>query len=65
MSLAPSDRRPRLLRYRHELCPVIADIGDGVRHDQVMLGLDRQLHVVADDARALAAGGHRTGIRVG
>jgi hypothetical protein len=26
-----------------------------VRHNQVMLGIDRDLHVAADDARAAAA----------
>ena len=44
---------------------VVADIGHLVRDDQMMLGVDGHLDVVADDAGALAAGGHRTGIRIG
>jgi len=36
-----------------------------MRDDQVMLGVDGGLHVVADDAGALAAGGHRACVRVG
>ena len=36
-----------------------------VRDDQMVLGFDNHLHVVADHPRAPAAGGHRAGIRVG
>jgi hypothetical protein len=31
-----------------------------MRHNQMMLGIDGDLHVVADDAGAAAAGCHRT-----
>jgi hypothetical protein len=31
---------------------VIADIGDLVRNDQVMLRIDRRLDIIADDARS-------------
>ena len=37
----------------HGQPPTVPDIGDGVRHDQVVLDVDRQLHVVADDPGAL------------
>jgi hypothetical protein len=40
-------------------------MGHLARYDQMMLGLDGNLDVVADDARASAAGRHRAGIRVG
>jgi hypothetical protein len=43
----------------------VALVGHLVRHDQVMLGVDRGLHVVAHDARAAAARGHRACIGVG
>jgi hypothetical protein len=36
-----------------------------VRDDEVMLGLDRDLHIVADDARAAAAGRHRAAVGIG
>jgi len=35
-----------------------------VRDDQMVLGFDNHLHVVADHPRAPAAGSHRTGLRV-
>ena len=37
-----------------ELVAVVADVGDLVGHDQVMLRVDGGLHVVADDAAARA-----------
>jgi hypothetical protein len=43
----------------------MADMGHFVRDDQVMLGIDRGLHVIADDAGAPSAGGHGTGIGIG
>ena len=48
-----------------QLTAVMADVGDLVGHDQVVLGIDRGLHVVAHDARAPAAGRHRSRIRIG
>jgi hypothetical protein len=36
-----------------------------VRYNQMMLGVDGHLHVVAHNARASAACGHRTGIGIG
>ncbi|QDL05994.1 hypothetical protein PALA37_02515 [Pseudomonas aeruginosa] len=42
-----------LLGHRGERCTVMADVGDFVRNDQVMPGIDRRLHVVADYAGAL------------
>jgi hypothetical protein len=40
-------------------------IRDFVRHNQMVFGIDRRLHVVADDTGAAAAGRHRPGIRIG
>jgi len=48
-----------------QLCPVIANVCDLVRNDQVVLGIDSGLHVVAHQARSLGLGGHRTCIGVG
>ena len=45
--------------------PVAADVGDLVRDDQMVLGIDGHLNIVADDTGALAAGRHRTGIGIG
>ena len=36
-----------------------------VHHDQMMLGLDSDLHVVADNTRAAAARRHRTTVGIG
>ena len=58
-------RIARLAAHRGQLRPVAADIGHLVRDDQMVLGVDGDLHVVADDARALAAGRHRPGVGVG
>ena len=48
-----------------KLGSVMADVGDFVGDDQMVLGVDRGLHVVADDAGAPATGGHRARIRIG
>ena len=48
-----------------KLRPVGADVGHLMRDDQVMLGVDGDLHIVADDAGAAAAGRHRAGIGIG
>lgn len=50
--------RPRLLGHRTQLIAVDAIAGDLVRHDQVMLRLNRCLDVVTDHASA--ATHHRT-----
>ena len=39
-------------------------VPDLVRHDQMVLGVDGGLHVVAHDPRAAAAGGHRARIGI-
>lgn len=43
----------------------MAEIGHFVRDDQVVLGVDGDLHVVADDAGAFAAGRHCASIWIG
>ena len=53
-----------VLRHRRQLGPVVADVGHLVRDDQVVLVVDRGLHVVANDAGATAAGGHGSSVRV-
>ena len=52
-----------LLRHAGELTPVTADVGDLVRHDQVMPGIDCRLHVVAHQTAPAMI--HRAGIGVG
>ena len=53
------------LRHRRQLGPVVADVGDFVRDDQVVFVIDRSLDVVANNAGAPAAGGHGPCIRIG
>jgi hypothetical protein len=48
-----------------ELRAVGADVGHLVRDDQMMLGVDRDLHVVADNTGAAPARRHRAGIGIG
>ena len=50
--------------HRGQLRPVAANIGDLVGHDQMVLGVDGHLDIVADDAGALAAGRHRPGVGI-
>ena len=40
-------------------------INDFMRDDEMVLGVDSNLNVVADNARALAAGRHRAGVGIG
>ena len=47
-----------------ELVTVMADVGDFMGDDEVVLGVDGSLDVVTDHPSAPAAGGHRPGIRV-
>ena len=63
--LLASGRIQRLLPHRGQLRPVGADVGDLVRDDQMVLGIDGHLDIVADDAGALAAGRHRPGVGIG
>ena len=43
----------------------MADVGDFVGDDQMVLGIHRGLDVVADHSGASATGGHGAGIRIG
>jgi hypothetical protein len=65
IELLRSENGLRLLRHGGELRAIRADIGDLVRDDQMVLGLDRDLHVVADDAGASAARRHRARVGIG
>lgn len=48
------NRLTRSLCHLAELCALVTDVGDLVRHDQVVPRVDGRLDVVAHDARALA-----------
>ena len=48
-----------------ESIAVVADIGDVVGHDQVVLRIDGSLHIAADDGGSLAAGSHGSRVRIG
>ena len=52
-------------RHRRQLRPIVADVGDLVGDDQVGVGIDRRLHVVADEAGALAIRRHGAGVGIG
>src|SRR3979409_2746722 len=54
--------RFRLLGRVRKLRSVGPDIGHLMCDDQMMLGVDGDMHVVADDTGASAARGHRAGI---
>ena len=56
---------PRLAGDIGKLAPVGSDIGDLMDDDEMVLGIDGRLRVVADNAGVLAAGCHRARIRVG
>ena len=43
----------------------MADIGDVVGHDQVVLRIDGGLHIVADNGGSLAASSHGSRVRIG
>ena len=47
-----------------KLRAVRANRRDLVRHDQMVLGIDGSLHIVADDAGTTTAGRHRAGIGI-
>jgi hypothetical protein len=55
----------RLLGNIRELRTVRAHIRYLVCHDQMMLGINRNLHVVTQNARATATCGHRSQVRIG
>src|SRR3546814_9701039 len=51
-----------LAAHGGQLCSVAADVGHLVCDDQMMLGVDSDLNIVADDAGALTTGRHRPGV---
>src|ERR1700676_38099 len=55
----------RLLGHIGKLCPISAGVRYLMRHNQMMLGIDGDLHVVADDAGTAPAGCHRTAVGIG
>jgi hypothetical protein len=55
----------RLERHGRELGAVVPLVDHLVGHDQMVLGVDRDLHIVANDAGSAPAGGHRTCVGVG
>lgn len=57
--------RLRLLGDIRKLCPIRAGIRHLVRDDQMMLALDRNLHIVADDTGAAATRCHRATVGIG
>ena len=65
--LASACRKSRAFRLMavKRLRPIAADIGHVMGDDQMVLGIDGDLHIVADNASALAAGRHRAGIGIG
>jgi hypothetical protein len=54
-----------LTRHVRELIAVVADIGDVVGHDQVVLRIGGGLHIVADNGGSRAAGSHGSRVRIG
>ena len=60
-----ADTLARLFGHFRELITVMADVGDFMRHDQVVPCIDRGLHVVADNPGALATGRHRPRVGIG
>ncbi len=56
---------PRRMRHHRQGVAIVAEVRHLVRDDQVMLGLDGTLHIVADDAGFLARRRHRAGIGIG
>ena len=63
--LLASACRAGLPAHGGQLRPIAADIGHVMGDDQMVLGIDGDLHIVADNASALAAGRHRAGIGIG
>jgi len=55
----------RLQRHRCKLMAIIPLIGHLVGYDQMMLGVDGNLDIVADGGGTFAAGRHRPGVGIG
>ena len=55
----------RRLRHRRQLRSIGADVGDLVRNNQMVRGVDRTLYVVGDHAGAAPARCHRAAIGIG
>ena len=55
----------RLQRHRCKLVAIVPLVDHLVGHDQMVLGVDGDLHIVADGGGAFAAGRHRTGVGIG
>ncbi len=55
----------RLLGHVRELRPIGPDVAHFMRDDQMMLGVDGDLDIVAHDTGTSAARCHRAGIRIG
>lgn len=53
---------PRLLRHLAQLVADRAHVGDLVSNDQMVLGIERRLYVLADDATAVLH--HQADIKV-
>ena len=53
----------RLPCHIGQLSPILSRWASLMRDDQVMNGIDRDLHIVADDAGAASAGCHRTAVK--
>jgi hypothetical protein len=51
--------------HAHELTAVVPLVDHLVGHDQMVLGVDGDLHIVADHAGSAPAGGHGPRIRIG
>src|ERR1700729_4282276 len=63
--LLASACRAGLPAHGGQLRPIAADIGHVMGDDQMVLGIDGDLHIVADNTSALTAGRHRAGIGIG
>lgn len=48
----------RFKRHGRKLGSIMTYVGHFVRHDQMVLGVDSGLHIVADHTRAATARGH-------
>jgi hypothetical protein len=64
IELLHAQRRLGLVGHMGELRSVGSVVGYLMHDDQMMVGLDGNLDVVADDAGTAAAGRHRTGIGI-
>jgi hypothetical protein len=65
VELAGLESRLGLLGHDGEPGAVVAHIGHLVGDDQVVFGVDRRLHIVANHAVAPATGGHGVGVGIG